>query len=525
MTANRANNNKKLGSIGAMVAVVSAAHMLSGCLGSDSPSGTSVTASGSGNASRSTTEPSQSEQIQTAIPKAKCRPSDNAEAGLQGQVPLSARLAGYQGNNCNMDLVGQLEGEGASWQHASYRNCSYYGQAYATTAVSPAEPKRPTLMRPGTVIIDASNSSKPKDAGRLTSVSMIDPWESLKVNVERGLLAAVNSTSSNNGGPEFDVYDLNSDCSKPKLLFSGPLEDTSVIGHEGEWAPDGRTYYGGDLTQGQYYAINVDDPRKPKFITKFTPPVGVHGLSVSPDGTRGYVTLSGTVRNEGNNTNGFAIYDFTPISTRAADPSPKLLKEVYWADGSVAQHTIPVKISGQDFLITVDEIGSDGVQGAASRIVTCGTNRLPFGIPRIFDVTDPMKPALVSKLTLEINQPENCPTASADTAGLALFGYDSHYCAVDNPADARMLACSYFNSGLRLFDISNPRNVREIAYFNPAMRPGQKGGSTFNVTGNCFGADWTSSQPRFVLEKNEIWFTSQCAGFQVVRVDPSIIPR
>lgn len=518
MSTKKKQNRHRVRSVGA---VIVGAQLLLGCLGNDSPSGASVTASGS----RSATQPNETMGVQTAIPKAKCRSGDNPETALQGQVPLSARLAGYKGNNCNMDLVGQLEGEGASWQHASFRDCSYYGQAYATTAVSPAEPKRPTLMRPGTVIIDASNPSKPKDAGRLTSVSMIDPWESLKVNVERGLLAAVNSTSSNNGGPEFDVYDLNGDCSKPRLLFSGPLDDTSVIGHEGEWAPDGKTYFGGDLTQGQYYAINVDDPRKPKFITKFTPPVGVHGLSISPDGTRGYVTLSGSMRNEGANSNGFAIYDFTPISTRAADPRPKLLKEVYWADGSTAQHTIPVKVNGQDFLIAVDELGSDGVQGAASRIVTCGTNRLAFGIPRIFDVTDPMNPTLVSKLTLEINQPENCPAASSDTAGLALFGYDSHYCAVDNPSDARMLACGYFNSGLRLFDISNPRQVREIAYFNPAMRPGQKGGSTFNVTGNCFGADWTSSQPRFVLERNEIWFTSQCAGFQVVRIDPSIIPR
>ncbi len=502
-------------------AAVLAANVLAACMGSDSPSGPG----GSRTGGASPTQPNENPVVQTAIPKATCRPGDNPETGLQGQVPLSARLALYGGNHCNMDLVGQLVGEGTSWQHASYKNCAYYGQAYAVTAVSPAEPKRPSLMRPGTVVVDVSDSANPKDAGRLTSVSMLDPWESLKVNAARGLLAAVNSTSSNNGGPEFDVYDIKGDCTEPRLLFSGPLEDTTVIGHEGEWAPDGRTYFGGDLTQGQYYAINVDDPRNPKFITKFTPPVGVHGLSVSPDGRRGYVTLSGTARNEGNNTNGFAIYDFTPISTRAADPTPKLIKEVYWADGSVAQHTIPVKVRGRDYLIAVDELGSDGVESAASRIVTCGSGRLPFGIPRIFDVTDPLNPALVAKLTLEINQPENCPQASADTAGLALFGYDSHYCAVDNPADAKMLACSYFNSGLRLFDITSPGNVREIAYFNPAMLPGQKGGSTFNVTGNCFGADWTSSQPHFALDRNEIWFTSQCAGFQVVKIDPKVIPK
>lgn len=503
---------------GSAFALISVSVVLGGCLGGGDSS--------SASAGRTPIAPSgqDPQPVQTAIPKAQCRSTDRPENALQGQVPLADRLAGFAGTQCNMDLVAQYEGEGASWMHASYKHCSYYGQAFAATAVSSPMIPRATLQQPGTVVMNVKDSTNPVDAGRLTSVSMLDPWESLKVNTKRGLLAAVNGTSSG-GGPEFDVYDIAGDCTQPKLLFSGPLADDTVIGHEGEWAPDGQTYYGGDLNQGQYYAIDVANPAAPKFITKFTPPVGVHGLSVSPDGSRGYVTLSGTARNEGNNTNGFAIYDFSPISKRLPDPTPKLLAEVYWADGSVAQHTIPVKIAGRAHLITVDELGSDGVNSAASRIVTCGTDRLPFGIPRIFDVSDLNNIRLISKLTLEINQPENCPQASMDTAGLALFGYDSHYCQVDNPEDAKVLACGYFNSGLRVFDISNPSAVREIAYFNPAMRPGQKGGSTFNVTGNCFGADWTSSQPRFVLEKNEIWFTSQCAGFQVVKIDPAVLPK
>ncbi len=462
--------------------------------------------------------------VQTYVPRATCRPEDRPEQGLQGQVSLVERVAGYSGSSCNLDLVSQYEGEGASWMHAAYKDCAYYGQAYAVTAISSPDTPRATLLRPGTVVMDVRDSTAPRDVGRLTTISMLDPWEALKVNTARGLLAAVNGTSAG-GGPEFDVYDISKNCAEPELLFSGPLQDSTVIGHEGEWAPDGMTYYGGDLNQGQYYAIDVSNPAEPEFITKFTPPVGVHGLSVSPDGRRGFVTLSGQSRNEGNNTNGFAVYDFTPISTRANDPTPTLLAEVYWDDGAVAQHTIPVKIRGREYLITVDELGSDGTNAIASRQVTCGTDRLAYGIPRIFDISDLSDIQLVAKLTLEINQPENCEEAAMDTTGLILFGYDSHYCQVDNPEDAKMLACSYFNSGLRLFDISNPHEIIEIGYYNPAMKPGQKGGSTYNITGNCFGADWTSSQPYFRRDRNEIWLTSQCAGFQVLAIDPSIIPR
>jgi len=41
----------------------------------------------------------------------------------------------------------------------------------------------------------------------LTSVSMLDPWESLRTNVTRQILAA-ESAKNGKGGPEFDVYDI-----------------------------------------------------------------------------------------------------------------------------------------------------------------------------------------------------------------------------------------------------------------------------------------------------------------------------
>jgi len=176
--------------------------VVGGCLGGGDSVGPTT---GSG----STVTPNEGDVVitQTEIPRAQCRAGDKPELALQGQVPLSDRLAGFQGNNCNIDLVSQYEGEGASWMHTSYRDCSYYGQAFAATAVSPPSIPRATLQRPGTVVMDVSDSSNPVDAGRLTSVSMLDPWESLKVNQTRGLLAAVNGTSSGGGqNLTFTIY-------------------------------------------------------------------------------------------------------------------------------------------------------------------------------------------------------------------------------------------------------------------------------------------------------------------------------
>ena len=82
--------------------------LLGGCLGGGDSVGPNV-----GN--NSPVSPNEGDVVitQTEIPRAQCREGDRPELALQGQVPLSDRLAGFQGNNCNIDLVSQYEGEGA----------------------------------------------------------------------------------------------------------------------------------------------------------------------------------------------------------------------------------------------------------------------------------------------------------------------------------------------------------------------------------------------------------------------------
>ena len=69
---------------------------------------------------------------------------------------------------------------------------------------------------------------------------------------------------------------------------------------------------------------------------------------------------------------------------------------------------------------------------------------------------------------LETHDPANCDKVMPDLVGLTIFTYGSHYCSVDNKKKATTLACGYFNSGIRVFDIRDPVRPQEIAYYNPA---------------------------------------------------------
>src|SRR6185295_13492115 len=128
------------------------------------------------------------------------------------------------------------------------RVCAYHGTAapnYATTA--PEVPRTNYGVR----VIDISDPTKPVNTAYLQTSAMLDPWESLKINERRKLLGADNGQNGG-AGPDIDIYDVSGDCRHPQLLASravgvDPAVEivANVRGHEGSWAPDGLTYYGG----------------------------------------------------------------------------------------------------------------------------------------------------------------------------------------------------------------------------------------------------------------------------------------
>src|SRR3954464_6306003 len=186
-----------------------------------------------------------------SIPIAHCRAGDKTESGLQGQTTQAEIDSGAaaKGFNCNADSVGQYQGEGSSWQLTAWKNCAYFDQRNASN-----EANR------GTVVVDVTDPAHPKPTVWLNDNAMLDPWESLKVNPARQLLAAAQQPSTG-----FSIYDISADCAHPvKKAF---VDIPGNFGHTGQWAPDGNTYYITPLRADISIApVDTKDASNPKLL-------------------------------------------------------------------------------------------------------------------------------------------------------------------------------------------------------------------------------------------------------------------
>jgi hypothetical protein len=478
--------------------------------------------------------------VSVAVPRVKtCAAGGSPEVALQGQVPASMR-SNFAGFSCNLALVGQFQGEGADWSQDVFKDRQGHACAYQATLAPLDSNKQPRpRTNPGVPVIDITNPTAPVRTVSLTTASMLDPWESLRVSPTRALLLADNAQNggsyANSGGPEIDIYDISGDCRAPQLLASVPVgtgSDGGILatgaaaptGHEGAISRDGLTYYVGDATAGTYRAIDITDTAAPKLIAQFNMPGGkffAHGLSISDDGNRIYVvddysfpTPAEIADPNAAAKNGFLILDSSEVQSRKPGAALKLISSAHWRDGSTAQHTLPFITGGRKYLAAVDETGSGGFLPNGAQL-SCDAKLPPFSMARIYDISDEANPVLRSKLMLETHDPVNCAQILPDIVNAGALSYGSHYCSVDNRENATAMACAYFNSGVRVFDIRDPSFPKEIAYFNPRGVTASGAGSGNGGSGGKPDRCTTSSH--FDFENKTLTTTCQDNGLLVLK--------
>jgi len=225
-----------------------------------------------------------------------------------------------------------------------------------------------------------------------------------------------------------------------------------------------------------------------------------HGLSVRDDGNRVY--MAADRRTGSNSTSGLVILDTSEIQARRPNPQVRVVSTLTWALVSTPQIAIPVTIGGHPYVVEMDEFADgDGV-----------------GAGRIIDVADETAPRVTSNMRLEVHQAAARATDQADDPGadFSLQGYAGHYCNVPSRVDPGIVACTFILSGLRVFDIRDPYDPKEIAYFNgPIPKVGRAGQP---------GSAYAMSSPSFVPERGEIWYSDGNTGFYAVRLTNGVWP-
>jgi hypothetical protein len=463
---------------------------------------------------------------QSAVPKAECRAGSLPETGLQGDVPTADRASGRstEGYRCNLSFVGGLQQQGGGILSPTYDHCSYTGTFFPGNLLNGAAP--------GVHVLDVSDPTNPEHTATLNEPAMLGgTWETLKVNTARKLLAAT-AVPVTTGTAYFSIYDI-SDCAHPVLLNPGPGTDLTMplpfLSHEGGFSPDGNTYWASSTSPGLLTAIDVSNPANPRVIWHGLQSLTAHGFGISPDGNTMYFSIQ----------NGMNILDISAIQRRDPYPVVPQIATYHWADGYFNQQSVPVTYGGRPYIFTGDEAGSGGV--------------------KLIDVADPAEARKVATIKLEINMPAHLGDHAQSATGNGIFSYDAHYCVADRPADPTALACSWIASGIRVFDVRDPGDIREIAYYNPPAQTGKQGQLLNSVhadtsvigapvwnyvplarelvngkldpatmfgprSGMIFGgdisSDWCLSPPMF--HGDQIWTTCTDNGFMALQLDNGV---
>jgi hypothetical protein len=439
------------------------------------------------------------EPVLAPAPAAVCGPGSRPLAGEQGRVPASAIAspAAARGWTCNLSPVGHFSSPGGFrvWRYVDRagHQCAFYD----TSIVSPLNAV--SLLAgpsPGVVVLDMSDPAHPVQTAMLTSLPMLAPHESLNLNLRRGLLAADLGNGASLPGL-MSIYDVGQDCRHPAL------DSTTLaarFGHESGFSPDGNTFWigGGEGIA----AVDVSDPKHPHTLWEGN--VYAHGLNLSDDGNRLY---------DSDPINGnLVILDVSQIQARKPHPAVKEISRLTWNTVSIPQNTDPMTIGGRPYLLEFDEFAFRfSAPPPLGKLDTVGG-------ARIIDVSDEAHPRVVSNLRLQVNMRAEHAVADRDPSPLPapVTNYASHYCAIPREVDPEIAACSFINSGLRIFNIQDPLHPKEVAYYLSPPKAGTLAGAAVG--------DFAMSQPAFVPGRREVWYTDASSGFYALRLDQRVWP-
>ena len=412
-------------------------------------------------------------------------------------IPFYAKSPDNQGYIKNLEVVGFTDlGQSAAFQLAVYKPDKDKYYIYATTRAGDSREK-------GVMILDVTDPATPK---HVKTIELFDPTECptskpLKLQVADDLLivallsgggpAATNPVSAltdikfMNG---IQIYSLKEDPLNPVLLSYWDTGVPKSFGVHRFMYNGGRyVHLASDALgfEGMIYRIlDIEDPKKPVEIGRWWLPEqyvdGYPGRTYDPSQPhipqfmdKGHFHGPPFVRDGkcymGYGGAGFIILDVEDFTR------PKCLSQLRFQPamsgglGGARTHTA-LPLPGRDLAVVTNE-GERYAWFTPERIRTAGPQ--PMNNIHMVDVSDPARPTLIAQFPYP-EVPPSFPYKNFNVAGLGIAGpfgpHNIHEPMEGKPGlelRADRVYCCYFHAGLRVFDVSDEYNVKELAYFIP----------------------------------------------------------
>jgi hypothetical protein len=314
----------------------------------------------------------------------------------------------------------------------------------------------------GTSILDVADPTRPR---------VVDQWpappgsHTHKVQVADDLLL-VNQEQFRGGDPftaGMLVFDVSDPLSPRRLgrFDSGGAGVHRIVWTGGRYAHASVTPEG--FADRIWLVIDMSDPARPVEAARFVldGPEPAAGARYAAH----HALVDGDVAYLGYCDAGMVVLDVADFAR------PREIARLTWEPGGETHTCLP--LPGRRLVVATDEQLKDG-PGAAARLV------------HVIDVAEPSRPRVVGA----------CPEPEGDFRDRPLrFGpHNLHENRVGSYRSERVVFVTYFNAGVRVYDLEDPEQPVEVAYWVPESPAGQAAPQLNDIYVEASGLVWVTDR-------------------------------
>jgi len=309
----------------------------------------------------------------------------------------------------------------------------------------------------GTSVVDVSDPAHPRV---VRQISVPKGTHSHKVQLANGLLVVnYEQYPYRTGVPErtgLGIYDVTREPGDPQLLAFMPIRGLGVH----------RMWFAGDGSRGDRYlyasarldgyrnrvliTVDMGEADRPAISSTWWWPGQRQGdpESLPEDNDIGahHVIRQGERAYGGYFDKGVVVY---AVRDRG---SLELISSLAWPEGGHSHTHTALPLGERKLLVVTDEAIEPNCEGAPKNV-------------HVVDVSDERHPREISRFPV--------PDGDYCARGLRFGPHNLHENRPGTFQSDRIVYVTYFNAGLRVYDTSDPLQVREIACYVPEAPPGQ----------------------------------------------------